>query len=80
MPTDRSVFKDPDDVSAAAMHFLFDENPKRRYLVVPNGRAAEVTIRTIIDELVQLNERHEYSYDREALIGMLDEALGVVEK
>lgn len=75
-PTDRSVYKEPDDVAAAAMHFLFDENPKRRYLVVPSEQTAVATIRTVINELVQLNERHEYSYDREALIGMLDEALG----
>jgi NAD(P)-dependent dehydrogenase (short-subunit alcohol dehydrogenase family) len=74
-PTDRSVYKEPDDVSAAVMHFLFDERPKRRYLVVPSEQTAEATIRTMIDELVQLNERHTYSYDREALISMLDEAL-----
>ena len=80
MPTDRSVFREPDDVSAAAMHFLFDENPKRRYLVVPSEQTAAATIRTMIDELVQLNERHEYSYDRAALVGMLDEALEASEK
>ena len=79
-PTDRSVYKEPDDVSAAAMHFLFDENPKRRYLVVPSEQTAAATIRTMIAELVQLNERHEYSYDREVLIGMLDEALEASEK
>ena len=74
-PTDRSVYKEPDAVSAAVMHFLFDERPKRRYLVVPSEQTAEATIRTMLGELVQLNERHEYSYDREALIAMLDEAL-----
>jgi NAD(P)-dependent dehydrogenase (short-subunit alcohol dehydrogenase family) len=79
-PTDRSVYKEPDDVSAAMMHFLFDEHPKRRYLVVPSEQTAEATIRTMIAELVQLNERHAYSYDRETLIGMLDEALEASEK
>lgn len=57
------------------MHALFDENPKRRYMVVPNQQEAEITIRQAILELVQLNEGHVYSYDRESLIAMLDEAL-----
>ena len=67
--------KDPNEVSSALLDFLTDENPKRRYMVVPNQRQAEVTVRKAIEELVQLNERHEYSYDREALIIMLDAAL-----
>ncbi len=74
-PSDRSRLKEPDEVSAAFLHALFDDNPKRRYMVVPNQREAEITIKKAIEELVQLNEGHEYSYDREALIMMLDEAL-----
>lgn len=71
--------KGPDEVSAALLEFLTDANPKRRYMVVPEQRQAEVTIRKAISELVQLNERHEYSYDRDALINMLDEALDIAE-
>lgn len=74
-PSDRSRYKEPDEVSAAVMHAMFDDNPKRRYMVVPNQREAEITIKKAIEELVQLNEGQEYTYDREALIGMLDEAL-----
>jgi len=74
-PSDRTRFKEPDEVSAAFMQALFDENPKRRYMVVPNQREAEITIEKAIEELVQLNEGQEYTYDREALIVMLDEAL-----
>jgi NAD(P)-dependent dehydrogenase (short-subunit alcohol dehydrogenase family) len=74
-PADRSRFKEPDEVSAAFMHALFDENPKRRYMVVPNQFEAEITIKKAIEELVQLNEGHEYSYDREQMITMLDEAM-----
>jgi len=74
-PTDRSKFKEPDEVSAAFLHALFDPNPKRRYMAVPNEREAEVTIKKAMEELVQLNEWNEYAFDREALIGMLDEAL-----
>ena len=59
----------------AVLHALFDENPKPHYMVVPNQRQAEVTIRKAIAELVELNRDHPYSYDRDALVGMLDEAL-----
>ena len=72
---DASYEKQPDEVSAALLEFLADENPKRRYMVVPNERQAEVTIRKAIEELVELNERHQYSYSREQLMAMLDEAL-----
>ena len=72
---DASYEKQPDEVSAALLEFLADENPKRRYMVVPNERQAEVTIRKAIEELVELNERHRYSYSREQLMAMLDEAL-----
>ncbi|MCH7565137.1 MAG: SDR family NAD(P)-dependent oxidoreductase [Gemmatimonadetes bacterium] len=74
-PDDRSQYKEPDEVAEAVLDFMSDENPKRRYLVVPNQREAEITIRQAIQELVQLNERHAYSYDRQSLIAMLDEAL-----
>ncbi len=74
-PSDRSRLKQPDEVAAAFLHALFDDNPKRRYMVVPNQDEAEITIKKAIEELVQLNEGHEYSYDREQLIAMLDEAL-----
>ncbi|GMR13992.1 MAG: SDR family oxidoreductase [Gemmatimonadota bacterium] len=74
-PADRSQYKEPDEVAEAVLDFLSDENPKRRYMVVPNQREAEITIRQAIRELVQLNERHIYSYDRAGLIAMLDDAL-----
>jgi NAD(P)-dependent dehydrogenase (short-subunit alcohol dehydrogenase family) len=73
--TDRSRFKEPDEVAAAVQLALFEPNPKRRYLVVPDAREAEVTIRKAIEELAQLNERHAYSYNRDTLVRMLDQAL-----
>ena len=72
-------YPEPDDVAAAALHALFDPNPKMRYMVVPAARQAEVTIRKAIDELVQLNQAHKFSYDRETLVKMLDEALARVK-
>ena len=47
-PEEREQFKEPDDVAAAFLSALNDETPKRRYLVVPNQREAEVTIRAAI--------------------------------
>lgn len=73
--TDRSIYKKPDEVAAAVELALFEANPKPRYMVVPNQHEAEITISKQIAQLVQLNERQPYTYDRAALIKMLDEAL-----
>ena len=75
-PTDRSQYKEPDEVADAFLHALSDERPRRRYMVVPNQREAELTIRAAMARVVQLNEGQPFAYDRDALIKMLDEALG----
>ncbi|HUI58778.1 MAG TPA: SDR family oxidoreductase [Steroidobacteraceae bacterium] len=72
---DRSKYKEPDEVAAAVEQALFEPDPRRRYMVVPNQDEAELTIRKQIEQLVQLNEGQPYTYDRAALIKMLDEAL-----
>jgi NAD(P)-dependent dehydrogenase (short-subunit alcohol dehydrogenase family) len=71
----RSDLKKPDEVALAVEQALFESKPKRRYMVVPNQQQAEITIRKQIEQLVQLNEGQPYSYDRLALIRMLDESL-----
>ncbi len=68
-------YPEPDDVAQAALHALFDPAPKMRYMVVPAARQAEVTINKAIEELVQLNQAHKFSFDRETLIRKLDSAL-----
>jgi NAD(P)-dependent dehydrogenase (short-subunit alcohol dehydrogenase family) len=72
---DRSKHKQPDEVAIAAEQALFEANPKRRYLVVPQQLGAERTLRKQIEQLVQLNEGQPYTYERDALVKMLDEAL-----
>ena len=67
--------KDPKEVADAVYHALFDDNPKMRYMVVPNERQAEITIAKAIREMVELNEGQEYTFSREELIEMLDKAL-----
>jgi hypothetical protein len=68
-------YKEPDEVSAAFMHALFDDKPLRRYVVVPNAAEQEWTIGTKVNELVQLNQWGPYSYSRDQLVEMLDAAL-----
>ena len=68
-------YKEPDEVSAAFMHALFDDEPLRRYVVVPNADEQERTIGTKINELVQLNRWGPYSYTRDQLVEMLDAAI-----
>jgi NAD(P)-dependent dehydrogenase (short-subunit alcohol dehydrogenase family) len=75
LAADRSRYPEPDAVAKAVQHALFDANPKRRYMVVPAQNEAELTIRKAIQELVQLNQGHAHSYDRDALVKMLDAAL-----
>jgi NAD(P)-dependent dehydrogenase (short-subunit alcohol dehydrogenase family) len=72
--SDRSMYKEPDEVSAAVMHALFDDSPKPNYLVVPNQEEAAWTIGKIIEEMAELNADHEYSYSDEELIQMVKEA------
>ncbi len=68
-------YKEPDEVSEAFMHALFDDEPLRRYVVVPNAEEQAFTIRTKVTELVQLNEWGPYSYSRDQLVEMLDQVL-----
>ncbi|MGI9236260.1 MAG: SDR family oxidoreductase [Woeseiaceae bacterium] len=72
--SDRSMYKEPDEVTAAVMHALFDDSPKPNYLVVPNQREAGWTIGGAIEEMAELNADQEYSYSDEELIGMLRES------
>ncbi len=68
-------YKEPNEVSEAFMHALFDENPLRRYMVVPNAEEQGWTIGAKIVELVQLNQWGPYSYSRDELVALLDEAM-----
>ncbi len=77
---ERSDEKDPDEVAEAVYQALFSDNPKMRYMVVPDQEEAGWTIGKAIQELVQLNEGQPYSYDRDTLVKMLDEAVAALEE
>ena len=68
-------YKQPDEVSAAFMHALFDDKPLRRYVVVPNAEEQGWVIGAKIQQLVELNTWGPYSYSRDELVQMLDKAL-----
>lgn len=74
-PADRSIYKAPDDVADAALHAMSSNDPKRRYMTVPNEGEARWAIGTMVRELAQLNDWQAYSFSREELIAMLDEAM-----
>jgi NAD(P)-dependent dehydrogenase (short-subunit alcohol dehydrogenase family) len=74
-PADRSQHKEPDEVAEAIKQALFSENPKPRYMVVPNQEEAGWTIGELVKELVEWNERQPYSYNREQLMEMIDAAM-----
>ena len=71
--------KEPDEVTEAFKHALFSDEPLLRYMVVPNAGEQDRTIRTKMAELVQLNTWGPYSYSRDELVKMLDEALNPQE-
>ena len=66
---------DPAEVAEVVMHALFDDSPKSRYLIVPNQEQAHWTINRAMERLVEQNADQKFSYDREALIEMLDAAM-----
>ena len=74
-PVDRAEYKEPDEVTAAIRHALFDPNPRIRYMVVPNTREADITIRRTLQRAAQRNEGQEHAFSREELIAMLDAAI-----
>ena len=65
----------PDDVADAVLDAMSNAAPKMRYLVVPAANQAAVVFRKLFDEVAQLNDGHKFSYDRDALVKMLDDAL-----
>jgi NAD(P)-dependent dehydrogenase (short-subunit alcohol dehydrogenase family) len=74
-PADRSIYKEPDEVADAAMHAMFSDKPKRRYMTVPNEDEARWAIGSMVRELAELNDWQAYSFTRDELIEMLDEAV-----
>src|SRR5258707_4549116 len=75
LTADRSQYKEPDEVADAVEKALFEPNPKHCYMVTPNQDEAEWATSSLIGKLVQLNEGQPYTYSRDQLVKMLDDAL-----
>jgi NAD(P)-dependent dehydrogenase (short-subunit alcohol dehydrogenase family) len=74
-PTDRAQYKEPDEVAQVFLQALREEKPRRRIMVVPNQREADLTLRAAMARVVELNAGQPYALDRAGLIRLLDEAL-----
>ena len=72
---DLSSIKGPEVIVAKTQHALFDQNPQQRYMVVGDPGRAERTMRALLHRMLQLNFNHEFTYDREAIIKLLDEEM-----
>jgi NAD(P)-dependent dehydrogenase (short-subunit alcohol dehydrogenase family) len=66
---------EPDAVAAAVEQALFAESPKRRYMVTPDQEQALVTLQHAIRRAAELNQDQPFSYSRDELVKLLDEAL-----
>jgi NAD(P)-dependent dehydrogenase (short-subunit alcohol dehydrogenase family) len=69
------TLKDPLEVAQAVLHLMSSETPKRRYLVTPDAKQADHTMRVALARMLELNEDQPYSYTRSQLISLLDELL-----
>ena len=79
---DPTMFPEADEVAVAVGQALSEPTAKRRYLAIPrnardrmNPRLPERLIRWQMKQLVWWNEGHAYTFDRETLVKMLDDAL-----
>ena len=70
-----SSHPEPIAVAEAIYDALYSDKPKPRYLITDNQQETEWVVRKMFQELTQMNYNHKYSYNREQLIQMLDEAL-----
>lgn len=71
----RDEYPEPDDVARAALHAMFDPEPKEHYMVVPVRSEAEWTIYKALEEVVELNRDQPFSFSRDELVKMLDDEL-----
>lgn len=72
-------YPEPDPVADAVLLALFADNPKEHYLAAPDQQQVGYVIRDVIQDLVELNGDQPFSYSRDELVSMLDEALTAAE-
>jgi NAD(P)-dependent dehydrogenase (short-subunit alcohol dehydrogenase family) len=68
-------YAEPVDVAEAVHHALSDPAPKSRYLVTTAARGMERVAQKSLEELVLLNQGHQFTIGRDSLVALLDAAL-----
>ncbi len=69
---------EPGAVAAAVEDALFAQSPKRRYMVTPDQEQAMVTLQAALRRVAELNHAQEFTYSRDDLVKMLDQALSAL--
>jgi NAD(P)-dependent dehydrogenase (short-subunit alcohol dehydrogenase family) len=70
----RSEYLPPDEAAEACRSALFDPQPLRRYMVVPNADEGRRTLAKAAEELVELNAYSAYALAPAELHALVDEA------
>ncbi|MCK4895514.1 MAG: SDR family oxidoreductase [Candidatus Heimdallarchaeota archaeon] len=73
-------FPEPFKVAEAIFDALSSEKPKPRYLVCRNEEEVMWVIKRMFVELLQLNYDHEFSFDKEALVDILEECISELKE
>ena len=73
--TSRSVYPGPEPVAEACHAALFDDQPRERYLVVPNAAEADRTLGQAAHEWARLNASTSYAWSRERLLAAVAHAV-----
>jgi len=73
--SDRSHHADPLPVAQAVLEFMTVKAPKLRYLVTPNRRESDYTIKRALQKVVQLNQGHAFSMTNTELRRLLETLL-----
>ncbi|WP_419191169.1 SDR family oxidoreductase [Saltatorellus ferox] len=71
----RSDAADPLPVAKAFLDAMTSETPKRRYMVTPNQREADLTLGAALKRIAELNQDQPFSVSRADLHSALDSAL-----
>ena len=70
--------KEPVEVAEAVQHAMSADQPRRRYLVVPNEQEMAWVTGSAVQRLVELNEGHPFSYSEEELTNLIRSSIANV--
>ena len=71
--------KNSDEVAEMFLKALFEDNPTRRYMIVPNEGQGTATIKQAMREMLELNQNQPYKLSREELLSIMDGLLSEMD-